>query len=191
MVNLVFFPGHISPVGGGFDRHSGRWIKSHKTHGSLHSGFRFPFSFSSLFVSVDFKYTTFGGADPQNQIQGQLRQIHRECARLPLCQVEGLPPHARSSYWSRAMLPFLLWSSLPSFFESVWYNVIPAVFTYTRKPAATFFGTNFCEPQMVDSTKEGGVTVVLRVVRSFPHRNIRPLVLKDVSLSLTAQQVKI
>lgn len=41
---------------------------------------------------------------------------------------------------------------------------------------------------MVDSTKEGGVTVVLRVVRSFPHRNIRPLVLKDVSLSLTAQQ---
>ena len=46
-------------------------------------------------------------------------------------------------------------------------------------------------PQMVDTTKEGGVTVVLRVVRSFPHRNIRPLVLKEVPLSLTVQQVKI
>ena len=69
--------------------------------------------------------------------------------------------------------------------------MIPAVFTYTRKPAATFFGTNFAEPQMVDTAKEGGVTVVLRVVRSFPHRNIRPLVLKEVPLSLTAQQVKI
>ena len=42
---------------------------------------------------------------------------------------------------------------------------------------------------MVDATEEGGVTVVLRVVRSFPHRNIRPLVLKGVPLSLTAQQV--
>jgi len=41
---------------------------------------------------------------------------------------------------------------------------------------------------MVDTAKEGGVTVVLRVVRSFPHRNIRPLVLKEVPLSLTAQQ---
>ena len=44
--------------------------------------------------------------------------------------------------------------------------------------------------EMVDTTREGGVTVVLRVVRSFPHRNIRPLVLKEVPLSLTAQQVK-
>jgi len=41
---------------------------------------------------------------------------------------------------------------------------------------------------MVDTTQESGVTVVLRVVRSFPHRNIRPLVLKEVPLSLTAQQ---
>jgi len=41
---------------------------------------------------------------------------------------------------------------------------------------------------MVDANEEGGVTVVLRVVRSFPHRNIRPLVLKGVPLSLTAQQ---
>ena len=67
--------------------------------------------------------------------------------------------------------------------------MIPAVFTYTRKPAATFFGKNFAQPQMVDANEEGGVTVVLRVVRSFPHRNIRPLVLKGVPLSLTAQQV--
>ena len=37
---------------------------------------------------------------------------------------------------------------------------------------------------------EEGVTVVLRVVRSFPHRNIRPLVLKQIPLSLTAQQAR-
>ena len=47
------------------------------------------FSFSPLCVSADVKYTTFGGADPQNPIQGQLRQVHRERARLPLRQVEA------------------------------------------------------------------------------------------------------
>ena len=88
------------------------------------------------------------------------------------------------------MLPFsVLRLTLPSIFETVYYNVIPAVFTYTRKPAATFFGTNFAELQMVDAVEEGGVTLVLRVVRSFPHRNIRPLVLKGVPLSLSPQQL--
>ena len=67
--------------------------------------------------------------------------------------------------------------------------MIPAVFTYTRNPAATSFGTNFAELQMVDAVEEGGVTLVLRVVRSFPHRNIRPLVLKGVPLSLSPQQL--
>ena len=43
------------------------------------------------------------------------------------------------------MLPFsVLRLTLPSIFETVWYNVIPAVFTYTRKPAATFFENKFC-----------------------------------------------
>ena len=34
-----------------------------------------------------------------------------------------------------------------------------------------------------------GVTLVIRVIRSFPHRNIRNLVLKNVSLSLTTEEL--
>ena len=36
---------------------------------------------------------------------------------------------------------------------------------------------------------EEGVTVTLRVVRSFPHRNIRPVVVRGVRLSCTTEQV--
>ena len=53
------------------------------------------------------------------------------------------------------MLPFsVLRLTLPSIFETVWYNVIPAVFTYTRKPAATFFENKFCPTS--DHVRWGG-----------------------------------
>ena len=87
--------GHLSSVGRGFDCLSGRWIKSDKANGSLHSG-RFFFSkFSNIGssylsrVSADDKYSPFGRADPQDQVQGQLWQVHRECAWLPLRQIDS------------------------------------------------------------------------------------------------------
>jgi len=36
---------------------------------------------------------------------------------------------------------------------------------------------------------ENGVTLVIRVIRSFPHRNIRNLVLKNVHLNITTEQL--
>ena len=41
---------------------------------------RFPFS-------VDGKHTTISRAHPQNQVQGQLWQVHRQRARIPLRQI--------------------------------------------------------------------------------------------------------
>jgi hypothetical protein len=37
--------------------------------------------------------------------------------------------------------------------------------------------------------EDGGVTLVIRVIRSFPHRNIRNIVLKNVSLTLTTEEL--
>lgn len=36
---------------------------------------------------------------------------------------------------------------------------------------------------------DGAVTLVIRVIRSFPHRNIRNIVLKNVSLTMTTEQL--
>ncbi len=39
-----------------------------------------------------------------------------------------------------------------------------------------------------DEEKEKGVTLTLRLIRSFAHRNLRHLVLRDVSLDLSTEQ---
>ena len=41
----------------------------------------------------------------------------------------------------------------------------------------------------LDLESEAGVTLVIRVIRSFPHRNIRNIVLKNVSLSHTTEEL--
>jgi len=41
----------------------------------------------------------------------------------------------------------------------------------------------------MNAETENGVTLVIRVIRSFPHRNIRNIVLKNVSLSLTTEEL--
>jgi len=36
---------------------------------------------------------------------------------------------------------------------------------------------------------DAGVTLVIRVIRSFPHRNIRNIVIKNISLSLSTEEL--
>ena len=38
-----------------------------------------------------------------------------------------------------------------------------------------------------DMTSEDNITIPVRVIRSFPHRNIRNIVMKDVSTALTTE----
>lgn len=38
-------------------------------------------------------------------------------------------------------------------------------------------------------TEEATVTIPVRVIRSFPHRNIRNIVMKEVSLNITTEQM--
>ena len=42
---------------------------------------------------------------------------------------------------------------------------------------------------MDDTYSSSGITLVIRLIRSFEHRIIKPLVLKDVSLEMTTDQL--